>query len=64
MKAQILRINELTEIIMVCKDKNLEFTVFQDMTPSFEGLNNGRKFLIVRFIPYFYGDYLLRKKNN
>lgn len=31
---------ELTEIVVVGEDKDLEFTAFQVMTPSLEGFNN------------------------
>ena len=39
--AQTFCIHKMTEIIMVYKEKNFMFTVFQVMTPSFKDFNNG-----------------------
>ena len=38
--AQALCIHETTEIIMVCKDKNLMLTAFQVVAPSLECFND------------------------
>ena len=39
--AQVLYIDETTEVIVVRKDKNLMLATFQIVTPRFENLDNG-----------------------
>ena len=41
LEAQTLCIHEITEVIVVRKDKNLMLTAFQVVAPSFEYFNNG-----------------------
>ena len=40
-RAQALRIYELTEVIVVCEDKDLMLAAFQKVAPSLECLNDG-----------------------
>ncbi len=49
---------------MVSQHKNLVFTAFQVMAPSFESLNNGQKFLMVLLVASFHRNDLFRKKNH
>ena len=63
-RAQALCIYKLMEVVMVCKDKDLVFAVFQVVALSLKGLNNDQKLLIVGFIAGLSRDHLLREKNN
>ncbi len=62
MRAQAFGIDELTEVIMVSKDKDLVFAAFQVVAPSLKGFNNSQELVIVGFVPSLSGDHLLRKK--
>ena len=62
-RAHVFCIYESTKIVIVSKNKNLIFIIFQVVVPSLESLNNGYKFLIVSLVPSFYGDHFLRKKS-
>ncbi len=62
MKAQVLRIHESTDVIMVSKDKDLVFAAFQVVVPTLKDFNNSRELLIIGFIPSPSGDYLSREK--
>ncbi len=64
MGAQSFCIYELAEIIMVDQQKNLVFTAFQVMAPSFESLKNGEKFLMLRLVARLYRNDLFRKKDD
>ncbi len=61
-RAQVFHIHELTEVIIVTKDEDLVFPVFQVVAPSFKSFNNSQKLLIVGFILSLSGDHLLREK--
>lgn len=39
-RTQVFCINELTEVIIVCNNKDFVFASFQVMTPSIKGFNN------------------------
>ena len=58
-KAQIFYIHKLTDIIMVKKDKNFIFIVFQIMMPKLKDFNNSLEFLIISFVPSVSKNYLL-----
>ena len=51
--AQALHIHELTEVIMVRKDKNLMFAAFQIVTSRLKGFDNSQKLTVVGLVSYF-----------
>ena len=48
---------------MVSKDKNLIFTAFQIVMPSFKRLYDGQELLIVGFVVVLNEDHLSREKS-
>ncbi len=62
MRAQVFHIHELTEVIMVNKDKDLVFATFQIVALSLKGFNNSQELLIVSFVLSLNGDHLLKEK--
>ncbi len=61
-RAQTFHIHESAEVIMVSKDEDLVFAVFQVVAPSLKGFNDSQELLIVGFVPSLSGDHLLREK--
>ncbi len=61
-RVQVFYIHELTEVIIVDKDKDLVFAAFQVVTPSLQGFNNSEKLLIVGFVLSLSKDHFLREK--
>ncbi len=61
-RAQGFCIQELTEVIMVSRDKNLVFAAFQVVVPSLKGFNDSQMLMIVSLILSLSGDHLLREK--
>ncbi len=61
-KAQAFCIYELTEVIIVSKDKDLVFAAFKVVAPSLKGFNDSQELLIVSLVPSLSGKYLLREK--
>ena len=62
-RAQVFCIHELTELIMISKDKNLVFAAFHVMTSSLKGFNNSQQLLIVSLVLSLSGDHFLRKRS-
>ena len=60
--AQTLCIHEMTEVIMVRKDKNLMLVTFQIVTQRLEGLNNSQKLTVVSLIPSLGRNHFPRKE--
>ena len=60
--AQTLCIHETKEVIVIRKNKNLIFAVFQVVVPILECFNNSQKLTIVDFLSYFRWNYFLRKE--
>ena len=58
-KAQAFHIYELTEVIMVNKDKDLVFAAFQVVVPSLKSFNNSQEFLIVSLVSSLSENHLL-----
>ena len=58
MRAYALSIYKPTEVVVVCKDKDLVFTTFQVVAPNFKNLNNGQELLIVGFRASLSGNHL------
>lgn len=61
--ANLVYIYELTEVILVCNNKNLVFATLQVVMPSFKSFKDSQEFLVISFIAGFGKDYLQRKKN-
>ncbi len=61
-RAQTFYIHELTEVIMVSKDKDLVLAAFQVVAPSLKSFNDSQELLIVGFVPSLSRDHLLREK--
>ncbi len=61
-RAQAFYIHESTEVIMVSKDENLVFVVFQVVAPSLKDFNNSQEILIVSLVLSLSGDHLSREK--
>ena len=61
-RAQILRIHETTEVIMVRKDKNLMLETFQIVMLRLEGFDNGQKLAVVSLIPNLCRNYFSKKE--
>ena len=62
-KAQTFYIHELMEVIIISKDKNFIFTIFQIVTLSLKNFNNSQEFLIVSLVSSLNGNYLLMEKS-
>ncbi len=62
-RAQTFCIYELTEVIMVNKDKNHIFAVFQVVAPSLKSLNDSQELLIMSLISSLNKDHLLKEKD-
>ncbi len=62
MRAQAFRIHESTEVIMVSKDEDLVFAIFQVVAPSLKGFNNSQELLIVSLVPSLNRDHLSKEK--
>ena len=60
--AQAFRIHETTEVIVVRKDKNLMFTIFQIVTPRLEGFNNSQKFTVMSLVSCLCRNHFLKKE--
>ena len=60
-RTQILYIHELAEVIMVSKDKDFKFAVFQVKAPSFENLSNSPELLIISFVSSLSGNHFSKK---
>ena len=60
--AQVLRIHELTEVMMVRKDENLMLAAFQIVTPRLKSFEDSQKLVIVGFIACFCWNYFPRKE--
>ena len=63
-RAQVLYIHKLTEVVMVCKDKDLVFAAFQVVAPSFKDFNNGQELLIESLVSGLGGNHLSRENSN
>ena len=61
-RAQVFCIHELTEVIIVNKDKDLIIVVFQIIAPSLNDENDSQELLIISLILSLSGDHFLRKK--
>lgn len=62
MRGLVFYIPELTEVIMVNKDKDFVlFAAFQVIIPSIKAFNNSQKLLILIFVISLTKDHLLRK---
>ena len=60
--AQALCIDETTEVIVVCKDKNLMLATFQIVTPYLEDLNNSQKLTVVGLVLCLCRNHFPRKE--
>lgn len=56
-------IYELSKLVIVRKNKEVLFTVFQSVTPSFKNINSCQKFLIENLINRFRGDHILKEQS-
>lgn len=62
-KAQTLYIYEVVKIVVIYKKKNLIFTIFQIVPPSFKSFDNCQKVVIISLVSNFYRYHLSKKKN-
>ena len=60
--AQVLCIQKTLEVIVICKDKNPIFAIFQVMMLSFECFNNSQKLIVVGLILYSCWNHYPQKK--
>ena len=60
-RAQTLCIYETTEVIVVYKDENLMFAVFQIMTLRLKDLDDSQKLAVVDLIPSLCRKYFPKK---
>ena len=63
-RAQAFCIHESTKVIVVSRDKDLVFAVFEVVATSFKSFNNSQELLIVSLIPSLSVDKLLREKGS
>lgn len=61
-RTHIICIHELLEIIMISRDKNLIFTSFQVVAPSFKSPNDIQKLLLIGFVMYLSRNHPSREK--
>ena len=64
LRAQALCIHELTEVVVVRKDKDLVFAIFQIVALSLKGFNNSQELLIVGLVAGLSGDHFSREESN
>lgn len=60
-KTETFYVYETTKVIVIGKNKDLIFAVFQVVLSSFENFNNGQKLCIVDFIISFSKNYFSKK---
>ena len=60
--AQILCIDEITEVIMVRKVENLMLAAFQIVTPHLEDFDNSQKLTVVGLVSSLCGNHFPRKE--
>ncbi len=61
-KARTLHIHELTEVVIISKDKDLMFTAFQVVASSLKIFKNSQEFMIVSLVPSLSGDHFSREE--
>lgn len=61
-KVGTFNIHKLPQVIIIIKNKNFTFIVFQVVALTFKSLNNNRKTLILSFVLYFGKYYLYEEK--
>ena len=61
--AYVFDIYELTEVVVVHKDKKLIFVTLQIVAPSFKSFNNSQKLLVMSLIINLGKDLFLKKKS-
>lgn len=61
---EIFCIYELIEVIIVSKDKDLVFAIFQVVGPRLKSLNNSPELLIMYFIYHLYVNHFSKKNDD
>ena len=60
--AQAFYIHEMTEVILVRKDKNLMLKIFHVVPPGLESLDDSQKLAVMGLIACLYRNYFPRKE--
>lgn len=52
----------MTQIDVICKNKDFIFAIFKILLPHLKGLNNSGNLIIISLITNFHKNYFLKKK--